>query len=56
MTRRLTFENMCKMLAAKNCYESGQSIDEIAASAGKSPAVIRRWLKESGVVMRVVRK
>lgn len=48
---KLTFEMMCSMLAAKNRYESGQSIAKIAASAKKSPATIRRWLKRSGVTM-----
>ena len=49
-----TFQKMCAMLAAKNCYEDGQEISEIAKSAKKSPAVIRRWLKGSGTRMRKV--
>jgi transposase-like protein len=47
-----TFQEMCTVLAAKNCYESGQSVAQIAASAKKSHTVVRRWLKEAGVLMR----
>jgi len=40
-------------LAAKACYvEGGQSIEAISICAKKSPAVIRRWLKEAGIPMR----
>ena len=27
----MTFKKVCEMLAAKNCYESGQSVDRISA-------------------------
>lgn len=43
-----TFQRMCAMLAAKNCYESGQSVKQIALSAKKSPKIIRRWLEQAG--------
>ena len=49
---KLTFYRMCSILAAKSCYENGQSVDEIAKAAKKSPATSRRFLKDSGVRMR----
>jgi len=52
---KFTFQKMCAMLAAKRCYESGQSVEAIAVSAKKSPAVIYGWLKEAGVVIRQTR-
>ena len=33
------------MLAARNCFNSGMSINQIAKQAKKSPSTIRRWLK-----------
>ena len=47
-----SFQRICALMAAKNCYESGQSVAEIAASANKSPATIRRWLQTAGVRLR----
>jgi len=46
---KLSFKRMCALLAAKRCYEAGQSVRQIAKSAGKSPSTIRRWLKTVGV-------
>ncbi len=43
-----TFEKMVAMLAARCCYESGQSVAQIAKSAKKSEATIRQWLEEAG--------
>jgi len=40
------FENMCSYLAAFYCYEAGQSIKEIAESAGVSESTVRRWLNK----------
>ena len=45
---RLNFRKMCALLAAKRCYESGQSVQQIAKSSGKSRSTIRRWLKAAG--------
>jgi transposase len=42
---KLNYEKICKMLAAKNCYESGMSVKEIARQAKVSTSTIRRWLK-----------
>jgi predicted transcriptional regulator len=41
----MTFQKMCARLAAIRCREAGQSVKEIAISAGKSETTIRRWLK-----------
>ena len=46
------FKKICAMLAARRCYEAGQSVAEIAKSAGRSKVVICRWLKKSGTVLR----
>lgn len=48
----MTFDRLCCLLAARRCYELGQSIAEIARSARKSPATIRRWLRETGVTFK----
>jgi len=37
--------NHYSILAARRCYNAGQTVKQIAESAGKSPATIRRWLK-----------
>lgn len=44
------YVRMIQYLAARSCYDAGQSIQEIAASANKSPSTIRRWLKKMGVL------
>ena len=46
------FQKMCTLLAAKQCYEAGQSVAQIAASAKVSAATVRRWLKNAGVIIR----
>ena len=43
MKRR--FERMCALLAARRCFNAGQTIDQIAKSAKRSKSTIRRWLK-----------
>lgn len=35
---------VCAMLAARNCFNSGMKVAEIARQAKKSPTTIRRWL------------
>ncbi len=40
----MNFTKLCSMLAARRCYNSGQTVAQIAKSAGKSEAIIRRWL------------
>ena len=35
---------LCNHLAARNCYNSGQTVKAIALSAGKSQSTIYRWL------------
>ena len=40
----MNFTKLCSMLAARRCYNSGQTVAQIAKSAGKSEATIRRWL------------
>lgn len=41
----MKYQRICALLAARNCFDAGQTIKEIAASAKKSPSTIRRWLK-----------
>jgi len=40
----MNFTKLCSMLAARRCYNSGQTVAQIAKSANKSEATIRRWL------------
>ena len=49
MGRRTTFVDIVNMVAARRCYEAGQSIAQIAASAKKSKSTIVRWIKLTGV-------
>jgi transposase len=44
-----TFVHICEMIAARQCWDSGQSTRQIAESAARSPATIRRWIKQTGV-------
>jgi transposase len=48
--KKTMYVRMIQCLAARHCYAAGQSIQEIAASANKSPSTIRRWLKKAGVL------
>jgi len=41
----MKYQRICALLAARNCYNAGQSVKEIAASAKKSISTIYRWLK-----------
>ena len=43
----MNLQRICTLLAARRCYNAGQSVKEIAKSAGKSVSTIYRWLKES---------
>ena len=40
----VTFYHICELLAARQCYNAGQSVKEIARSAKKTPSTIYRWL------------
>jgi hypothetical protein len=40
-----TYHRMTALLAARNCFNAGATVAEIAASAKKHPSTIRRWLK-----------
>ena len=42
------FKDICRMLAAKNLYEGGVDIKDIARQAKVSQATIREWLKTAG--------
>lgn len=44
-----SFLKIVAMAAARNCFDSGMSVATIAKQSGKSPAVIRRWLKTTGL-------
>lgn len=39
------FERICALAAARQCYEAGQSVEQIAKSAERSTPTIRKWLK-----------
>jgi predicted transcriptional regulator len=41
----MNYAKICAMLAAHNLYKSGVTIDEIARQANKTPATIRKWLR-----------
>jgi len=42
------FSDIVKVMAAVRCLNSGQSIDQVAASAKSSPQQIRGWLRAAG--------
>lgn len=46
------FVEICKMLAARNCYESGVTVKEISKQAKVSESTIHKWLKTSKTRMR----
>jgi len=41
----MTYRRICALLAARNCFNAGQTVEQIASSAKKHPSTIRRWLK-----------
>lgn len=41
----MTYRRICALLATRNCFNAGQTVKAIAASAKRSPNTIRRWLK-----------
>lgn len=41
----MKFEHICKLAAARRCYASGQSVKDIAKSAGVTTATVYRWLR-----------
>ena len=43
------FVRMCAMLAARNCYENGATVAQLAGDAGVSKATVYRWLRKTGV-------
>lgn len=43
---------MIKMLAAKNCYESGATVSQIAKDANVSESTVYEWLHKSGTRIR----
>jgi hypothetical protein len=42
-----TFESVCSAMAARNCWESGQSLTEIAKSAGVTVGKVKKWIATS---------
>lgn len=40
------------VLAAVRCLNAGQPLAKVAADANRSPATIRRWLRQAGFVKR----
>ena len=47
MGRRITFKDICSHLAARQCYNSGQSVKRIAKSANVSTSTVYKWLKNT---------
>jgi uncharacterized protein YjcR len=39
-----SWARVCAVMAARNCYDSGVSVRDIAAQAKVSPTTIRYWL------------
>ncbi len=44
-----TYKDIVNCIAARRCYNSGQSLARIAKSAKKPKRVIREWLKITGL-------
>ena len=38
---------LCNIIAARRCRNAGQSVKEIAKSAGVLPSMVYRWLRVS---------
>lgn len=43
------FDRVCAMIVARQGFNAGQSVRELARLSGKSETTIRRWLKNTGV-------
>ncbi|MDR3638630.1 MAG: hypothetical protein P4L84_32795 [Isosphaeraceae bacterium] len=56
MSRRLTFNDICNILAARRCWNAGQSLTEIARSAKRSKSTIRNWIRKSGINVATERR
>jgi transposase len=41
------FERICSIIAARQCYDSGQSLTQIATSAKVSKLTVKRWIETS---------
>jgi transposase len=41
----MSYVSICRMLAARRCYDSGASVLDIAMKAGVSTRTIYRWLR-----------
>jgi transposase-like protein len=44
----MKFTNICAMLAARNCVNSGKTVAEVAKEAGVSVSTIYRWIRLTG--------
>ena len=44
----MTYQRLCKLLAAKRCRDAGMTTAEIARQAGVAPSTVRNWLKQLG--------
>jgi transposase len=49
MKRRSQFELMIDALAARNCFDAGACVADIAKQAKVSVSTIRRWLAVTGL-------
>lgn len=49
MSVKLTWPRMATLIAARQCFEAGQSVNEIAGSAKLPPSRVRRWLRSTGL-------
>jgi hypothetical protein len=49
----VTFQRICTLLAARRCYDAGQSVSDIATSAKRCPATVRRWLKATDACFKL---
>jgi hypothetical protein len=43
-TRYTGFALVCACLAARSCFNAGQSVERIAKSAKRHSSTVRRWL------------
>lgn len=44
----MTYQRLCKLLAARRCHDAGLTVKEIAQQAGVAPSTVRNWLKQTG--------
>ncbi len=52
MGKKLCFERICWLAAARVCYEGGWCVKQIATDAKVSTKTVYSWLRQSNTVLR----